>query len=358
MTNDTRPLLDCLDAVEEVQQELEAFHNNLPAECQFSQRNFMLRAYTPSRITWLMMHIWWHQTHCDLYRFTIPGFREGLSASQLSKLPQDYSAACWAKCLTHALSVSCILETGDKAGLDIITDPSLAVCAFHSARIISRLGQYPFGSISQEDLVKRLSACSNALEKQAQVYPRSKFLMRGILDLVHDAQKTSGSSIWEAEAHDKDDQASSTLSIGSRSKLRDIYTTYSFTEEFCKLDFEACETEVVAGQEGEGGNDASMFPGVSLQLPQRVQSPNEASTYFSSNIDTHQTPITLSRQTPEVQGSNAYDGAAGQAMAVPGAFISTNYQDAGDSVSFSLLNQNCQPDIFMDSFWPVINSSI
>lgn len=320
----------------------------------------MLRAHTPSRITWLMMHIWWHQTHCDLYRFTIPGFREGLSASQLAKLPQDYSAACWARCLTHALSVSCILETTDKAGVDIITDPSLAICAFHSARIISRLGQYPFRSVLQEDLVKRLSACSNALEKQAQMYPRSKFLMHGILDLVHDAQKTSGPSIWEAEAHNKDAQASLMLSIGSQSKLREVYTTYSFTEEFCKLEFPACEIEVVAGQ--EEGNDAGVFPGVSLQLPQKVppspslQSRNELPTYFSSNIETHQTPITLSRQTPEVQGLNAYDGAAGQAMAVPRAFISTTYQGVGDSVLFSSGNQTCHPDLFMDSFWPVINS--
>ncbi|KAH7146605.1 hypothetical protein B0J13DRAFT_473461 [Dactylonectria estremocensis] len=346
ITNDRKPLLDCLDAVEEIQRQLEVFHQNLPTECQFSQRNFILRAYTPSRTTWLMMHVWWHQTHCDLYRFTIPGFREGLSASQLAKLPQDYSSACWEKCLTHALSVSCILETGDKAGVDIITDPSLAICAFHSARIISRLGQYPLGSMSQEELVRRMSACSNALKKQAQVYPRSEVLMRGILDLVHDARKTPGPSIWEAEGLQRDAQPSPTLSIGARSKLREVYSTYSFTEEFCKFEFQSCETEDDTGQ--GGGSDAEVLPGNSSQPPPTVSSPislhkpNEASTFISPNMATYRNPNMTSTQPQEIPLPDACE-----------LFNGTTYQYAGDSMAFGLFNQACQPDLFMDSFWPV-----
>lgn len=101
-----------LNVVQEIQLELKAFRNKLPVECQFSQTNLWLSTYTLSRITWLIMHLWWHQTHCDLYRFT---------ATELARLPQDYSTACWAKCLTHALSVFCILETGNQAGVRIIS---------------------------------------------------------------------------------------------------------------------------------------------------------------------------------------------------------------------------------------------
>ncbi|EEU35061.1 uncharacterized protein NECHADRAFT_44807, partial [Fusarium vanettenii 77-13-4] len=126
-----------LTAVQSIENELQRFGNSLPERYKFDAKAFSLRAFSPSRTPFLMLHAWWHQTHCDLFRFAIPGFREGLPVTEISQLSPEFSTSCREKCLSHALAVSRILETPKLVGgADLISDPSLAMCAFHSARII------------------------------------------------------------------------------------------------------------------------------------------------------------------------------------------------------------------------------
>lgn len=56
-----------------------------------------------------------------------------------------------------------------QAGVDMISNLSLAMCAFHSARIISRLGQPPLGNMPSKEVVETLRACADSLEDQAGI---------------------------------------------------------------------------------------------------------------------------------------------------------------------------------------------
>ncbi|KAH6677830.1 hypothetical protein F5X68DRAFT_270231 [Plectosphaerella plurivora] len=355
ITNHRKPLPECLVAVESIERELRELRASLPPTYLFDHKNFFLRAYTPTRTPFLMLHAWWHQTHCDLYRFVIPGFREGLPAAEIAQLPTPFVAACRANCLSHALSVSRVLDMAKQAGVDIIADPCLAMCAFHSARIISRLGQPPLGDVPKLELVRRLAACAAALEEQAGMYPTTGILRGGIMDLIHDAQRTPrGSSpmrsIWEAEEAEADEPDGSTPSARAASEGHEVYSKYSVTEEIRKLKFQEEDGEEDEAQEGaEGEGQVLVHQSIEVQ--------------GQGMADMHQqqmSPFGMDRQGMDGQMPMPQQS---QHLAVPLnpfgqppdpglAYGSAGY-DVAMTVGFDPRYQSGQPDMFMDSFWPV-----
>ncbi|KAL3484519.1 hypothetical protein BJX62DRAFT_243849 [Aspergillus germanicus] len=125
------------------------------------------------------------------------------------------------------------------------------MCAFHSARIISRLGQFPLGNRPQAELVARLAACAEALEEQGSVFPTTAILRKGVFDLVNDAQLQrnglhAASSIWEEEEHEENQRGcgsegrhgSAGGAGGGQSGRGEIYSKYSITDVIRNLQFE------------------------------------------------------------------------------------------------------------------------
>lgn len=366
ITNHRKPLPECLVAVESIERELRELRASLPPTYHFDHKNFFLRAYTPTRTPFLMLHAWWHQTHCDLYRFVIPGFREGLPAAEIAQLPPPFVAACRANCLSHALSVSRVLDMAKQAGVDIIADPCLAMCAFHSARIISRLGQPPLGDVPKSELVRRLAACAAALEEQAGMYPTTGILRGGIMDLIHDAQRTPrGSSpmrsIWEAEEAEADEPEGSTPSARAASEGREVYSKYSVTEEIRKLKFQedGDEDESQEGGEGEGSQ------GIVHQSIEEEQGQGRGMADMSHQQPQQMSPFN-SMARPGMEGQMPMPQQQSQHLAVPMnpfgpppdtnmAFGSAGY-DVAMTIGFDPRYQSGQPDMFMDSFWPITPS--
>ncbi|RSL43215.1 hypothetical protein CEP54_015177 [Fusarium duplospermum] len=326
---------DSLTAVYSIENELLRFSSSLPERYKFDAKSFSLRAFSPSRTPYLMLHAWWHQTHCDLFRFAIPGFREGLPIAEIAQLSPEFATSSRDKCLSHALSVSRILETPKLVGgADLISDPSLAMCAFHSARIISRLGQHPMGNLPQDELVERLSACAAALEEQAAIYPTSAILKKGIMDLVSDAQRDRDGpfacpSIWEEEERETNVPVNPDIQ-GGEDRRREIYSKHSVSEVVQSLHFEP----------GDGDED-SADAGVT----------NESSSAYpesrSGHINTQPTEIQQQTTMPEHLDTSMhdFDGYLGGSLGYSEEFLTLGTDPRHDYG---------QPDIFMDSFWPLM----
>ncbi|KAF4444148.1 putative transcriptional regulatory protein PB1A11.04c [Fusarium austroafricanum] len=246
ITNHRKSIEECLLEVESIENELRQFSASLPARYHIDATSFSLRAFSPSRTPFLMLHAWWHQTHCDLFRFTIPGFREGLPTAEILQLSPEFTAMCREKCLFHAVSVSKILEIPKAVGgSDLISDPSIAMCAFHSARIISRLGQYPMCDMPQTELVSRLTACSEALEVQAAILPTTAILKKGISDLANDAQRDRHGpfachSIWEEKECESNRPTGSSRRHGE-SEVREVFSKHSISETVQNLHFQTSD---------------------------------------------------------------------------------------------------------------------
>lgn len=86
---------------------------------------------------YLMLHISWHQCHCDLYRSFIDSYSEAAPVAVLEGLyPQD-RAVLERKCIEHAEAIIRILFDFVHHGQrDIQLERDVAVCAFEAARIV------------------------------------------------------------------------------------------------------------------------------------------------------------------------------------------------------------------------------
>ena len=118
-------------------QELDDFAAQLPASFQFSEASLRLRAYSPRLCVYVMIHLWWRQCHCDLYRIGLAGLREALPRSVLENLPESFLEHCQRQCVDHANAIVNIFSATQNLHAKMSADLDLALCAYQSARILT-----------------------------------------------------------------------------------------------------------------------------------------------------------------------------------------------------------------------------
>lgn len=129
-------------------QELEDFASRMPASFQFSENSMRLRAYSPRICVFVMIHIWWRQCYCDLYRLAMTGFRDALPLETLETLDQSFLDHCQRQCVEHSVAMADIFTCMDKLHARPVADLDLAICAFQCARMLHfayRLDATKFG---------------------------------------------------------------------------------------------------------------------------------------------------------------------------------------------------------------------
>lgn len=120
-----------------LERELGTFNEHLPASFKFSESNLQLRAYSPRLCVYIMIHVWWRQCHCDLYRIVLSGLKESLPRSSVSRLEHQFVSYCARQCFEHAIAMVEIfrLVLALDGGLPV-TDLDLLVCAYQCARML------------------------------------------------------------------------------------------------------------------------------------------------------------------------------------------------------------------------------
>lgn len=115
----------------ELQAELDAFENRLPAPFRWTAQNLRLRAYHPRLCVFLMTHIWWRQCHCDLYRIVLIGRRESLPRKVIATLDPAFVKHCQTQCFEHARAMAEMftLVTQYDKGVPV-SDLDLPVCVY------------------------------------------------------------------------------------------------------------------------------------------------------------------------------------------------------------------------------------
>ncbi|KAK1987286.1 hypothetical protein LZ30DRAFT_580353 [Colletotrichum cereale] len=347
ITHRREPLVECVTLIKGLVDELEGLRLSLSPMFAFDKKNLFLRAYTPQRTPYVMLHTWWHQCQCDMYRFTIPGFREGLPFEELQNLPPDFIAYCRDKCLEHALAVADIMAMVIDMGKDIfITDPALVMCTFHSARVISRLGSSQFANLPKDFLIAKLKACSDILEIPSEFYPTTKLLRSGICDLIHDAERDSGSSSplrsnLDAERSESDTNTSAIGQPSNQSNTQgsmpEVYSKYSVTDEIRKLNFQQDDEETA--QEYRAGDHDDTGGGGAFITTQHLIMAGTSKEFGP------QPYLTM----PQGTSANSF-GSSG-----PGEGASAAPNDVSMTLGFEPSYGECQPDLFLDSFLPLQN---
>ncbi|RNJ55318.1 hypothetical protein D7B24_008748 [Verticillium nonalfalfae] len=121
--------------------------------------------WLPRRV---LMHISWHQAHCDLNRILLSGYPEAAPPIVLEAVDPADLAAGERQCLDHATSIIQILtnlnqQSTQRQCLEFDT----AICAYHAARLvlfISRFGRDP-DRPAPEFAASRADLCLTALKR-------------------------------------------------------------------------------------------------------------------------------------------------------------------------------------------------
>jgi len=124
----------------ELAADLNSFAARLPASFRWSDGNLRLRAYSPRLCVFLLTHIWWEQSHCDVYRPFLPGLAEGIPGTAVRQLEVcspgfvGYSqgrAVAHARALAGIFGLMLTLEDGIP-----VMGPDPAVCALRCVQVL------------------------------------------------------------------------------------------------------------------------------------------------------------------------------------------------------------------------------
>ncbi|KAF6828112.1 nitrate assimilation regulatory protein nira-like protein [Colletotrichum plurivorum] len=141
--------------------ELSDFAERLPVSFRWSDNSLRLRAYSPRLCVFIMLHIWWRQCHCDLYRLGLVGLRDALSRSAAERLGQDFIAGCQRQCFEHALEMSNMFTSIKALDHYPVADLDMPVCAYQCIRMlyyIFHLRAEDYG-LTPDVLRKKASIC-------------------------------------------------------------------------------------------------------------------------------------------------------------------------------------------------------
>lgn len=227
---------------EDLESELAALHHALPTTHKFTQKNLFVRAFTPKLTPFVMLHLWWHQCYCHIYRLMVPGLREALPLRDSSKLPIEFTARCQEQCFMHALAAVSVVASVGELGKDCwITDPALGMCAFHLARLLARFSRPPFSKLSPDGLVEKIQICYDSLEHPAETFPTTRLLRNSMQELLSgDVQTgTRGSSIDGTSSGELPARAQDGSAVQSRPLT--VYSRFSIMDEVQRLQFPSDE---------------------------------------------------------------------------------------------------------------------
>ena len=123
--------------VESLTGELDDFAASLPSSFHWSEKNLHLRAYSPRLSPFILIHFWWRQCYCDLFRFTMSGLREALSPETLAQLNPDFVDYCRWQCFENARALSDSFRSLLSLRRDLpVTGIGLHVCAYQCAKLL------------------------------------------------------------------------------------------------------------------------------------------------------------------------------------------------------------------------------
>ncbi|KAF4975389.1 hypothetical protein FZEAL_7819 [Fusarium zealandicum] len=150
----------------DLQKDLGDFASHLPTSFQFSESSLRLRAYSPRICAFIMIHVWWRQCHCDLYRLALGGLREALPRAVLASLDEGFVDHCQRQCVEHALAMANIFSSMQKLHARPVTDLDMSICAYQCARVLTyAYHNSPKFDISLDAVMERARICLQTIQE-------------------------------------------------------------------------------------------------------------------------------------------------------------------------------------------------
>ncbi|KAH6611510.1 fungal transcriptional regulatory [Trichoderma cornu-damae] len=147
--------------------ELGDFASSLPTSFQFSESSLRLRAYSPRICIFAMIHVWWRQCHCDLYRLALADMSGGLPRPMLQAFDPGFLEHCRRQCVDHSLALTHIFSLMQRLGAKPVADIDLAMCAYECARMLMHLFHFGFFSrfgVAADTVMEQARLCLQTIK--------------------------------------------------------------------------------------------------------------------------------------------------------------------------------------------------
>jgi hypothetical protein len=210
----------------ELAAELDDFEASLPHSFRFSEKNILLRAYSPRLCPYLLVHVWWRQSYCDLYRIVLTGLEGALNADQLNQLDASFVSKCRRLCLENAKALSDIFRAF-KALKNCCPVMELEVfaCAYQCAKILFYI-YHKSGTelgLSADVAQDRAQQCLSAMEMIPVSCAASDMLKEDLVALLSRGQHLEPSP---GPARAKPRRAAAAATAASRSNRASVSKSY------------------------------------------------------------------------------------------------------------------------------------
>lgn len=157
----------------DLEAQIDDFALNLPQSATFTEKNLHLRAYSKWLPRYIIMHLWFQQCYCDLYRCFFAKLRESFPDDILYQLDPEFVLDCQLRCVRHARQITSICSLVRELGFDnLILDMETAECVYQAGRIILHATQRAFGTDQPENSREKLvNDCIHFIEQLALMFP-------------------------------------------------------------------------------------------------------------------------------------------------------------------------------------------
>lgn len=165
----------------QLERDLQDLRSSLSESLALNESNLYLRAYSSHMQRYVMLHTMWHQCHCDLYRFMLPGIRESLPDETLKATIPDYALYCQIRAVDYARALVQLFQMVQKVGDQTPLDPGISVSVFQCTRIIIRA--YQIGLGSNEDGFEMICQLRSAVDILSVISTVSQFANQIVSDV-------------------------------------------------------------------------------------------------------------------------------------------------------------------------------
>lgn len=122
--------------------------------------------WMPRRI---LLHISWHQAHCDLYRLMLRGYPEAAPSVVLDAIGAGNIAKAESECLKHATAIiQTLTNLNQQSTSRHLLEFDMAICAYHASRLLLYISRFGSGSVDRptpEFAISRVDLCVAALRR-------------------------------------------------------------------------------------------------------------------------------------------------------------------------------------------------
>ncbi|KAI1125298.1 hypothetical protein F5Y10DRAFT_268231 [Nemania abortiva] len=170
--------------IRQFEQQLACLQATLSPEHQYSVSN-LTSCEWPAQF--VMLHMSYHQCHCDLYRMFLNGYSEAAPSKLLASIRTEDRLSMQAQCLKHAESILRILGDfitnypSDDRRL-LLLERDAAVCAFESARLVMFGARLPCATSTLETSIRKAQEVSLHFVSNFFTYSASTQSLRTALE--------------------------------------------------------------------------------------------------------------------------------------------------------------------------------